>query len=722
MKKSSTSADLSKSWRMRELASTFLLAACATRHCLNTHFSHNNTIMAEPVAKKRRISPPQQTNGAVPGFAKWDLEQDYEKRSRSRKKDEKREKLMVKTSEGKVTVNPRMEEEEANNKAISDDDSFLASDDGEGDSGVADLEPKPDLVRKPLLSRKEEIRQAKEDLAKIAGLLNESPEDNIGLLNNLADIANSENVAVRKIALVAQSAVYISIIPGYRIRPLSKDDLNAKVSKDVRKLRSFEQGLLAGYKGYVNTLSKLAANRGRPGHDQATDASLASVAISCVCTLLTSVPHFNCRNELVECIVLKLSSRRVDPDFVKARDALEKLFQEDEDGHSSLEAVSQLTKTMKTKNYAVHESVINTFLHLRLLTEFNHKASTKAIDKDDDEDRPVDKKGKQKREFRTKRERKNLRERKQVESEMKEADAIVSYEDRDKNQAETLKLVFIAYFRILKDRVQHLMGAVLEGLARYSHLINQDFFGDILEALKDLINEAESLQETINAEENIEDDEKETVQRNATRESLLCIITAFALLNGQQDVVKSAHSLSLDLTFFISHLYRTLIPLAVDTDIELSAKKAHLADPNGLVVPTARDTKVNVATTAVLLLRSLQSVLQPATGTKFVPPVRLAAFLKQLHTLALHVPQKSAIAILELIKQVTKSQGAKVAALWYTEERKGDGVFDARSQEIESSNPFASTIWETELLRLHFDPHIRESLAETVKNVRTSSS
>ncbi|KAF1818388.1 nucleolar complex-associated protein 3 [Dissoconium aciculare CBS 342.82] len=676
--------------------------------------------MAEPVAKKRRISPSHQTNGAVPGFAKWDLEQDYEQRLRSRKKDTKREKLMVKTSEGKITVNPRMEEEDVDTQAIGDDDSLLASGDDEGDSAVADLEPKRPIARKPVLPRKEQIRQAKEDLARIAGLLNESPEENIGLLSTLAEISNSEEVAVRKIALAAQSAIYISIIPGYRIRPLSKDDLNAKVSKDVRKLRSFEQGLLAGYKDYVNTLSKLAANRGRSGKDQATDASLAGVAISCICTLLTSVPHFNCRNDLVESIVLKLSSRRLDPDFIKARDALEKLFQEDEDGHSSLEAVSQLTKTMKTKNWAVHESVVNTFLHLRLLTEFNHKASTRSIDKDDDDDRPVDKKGKQKREFRTKRERKNLRERKQVATEMKEADAIVSYEDRDKNQAETLKLVFIAYFRILKDRVQHLMGAVLEGLARYSHLINQDFFGDILEALKDLINEAESLQESFN-EEDFEDDEKDTVQRNATRESLLCIITAFALLNGQQDVIKSANSLSLDLSFFISHLYRTLIPLAVDTELELSARVAHLADPNGLVVPTARDTKVNVSTTAVLLLRSLQSVLQPASGTKFVPPVRLAAFLKQLHTLALHVPQKSATAILELIKQVTKSQGAKVAALWHTEERKGDGVFDARSQEIESSNPFASTIWETELLRLHFDPNIRESLAETVKNVRTSS-
>src|ERR1700709_2721170 len=112
-------------------------------------------------------------------------------------------------------------------------------------------------------------------------------------------------------------------------------------------------------------------------------------------------------------------------------------------------------------------------------------------------------------------------------------------------QSETLKLVFATSFRVVKARPPHLMGAVLEGLAKYSHLINQDFFGDILEALKDLINEAEA-----SLELDEEDGERAVdlaTQRNATRESLLCIITAFALLQGQQDVAKSANSLHLDL-------------------------------------------------------------------------------------------------------------------------------------------------------------------------------
>ncbi|KAF2164589.1 hypothetical protein M409DRAFT_56421 [Zasmidium cellare ATCC 36951] len=680
--------------------------------------------MAERAIKKRRLSPPDDGRTAVPGFAKWDLEQDYEQRlQKKKKKDDKRDKLLVKTAEGHLVENPRTEQEEQEDDA----DSFLASGDEDGDSGVADLQPKP-KPRKPSLPPKEQIRQAKEDLARIAGSISENPEENIGQLGALAELAASQNVTVKKLALATQLAVYKDIIPGYRIRPLSKDDLSGKVSKEVKKLRSFEQGLLSGYKAYMSSLSSLAVAKPSRGIDRKAANSLASVAISCSCTLLTSVPHFNNRGDLIGILVKKLSSRHADADFAKCREAIEQLFRDDEEGHASLDVVGQLTKMMKGKNWNIHESVLNTFLHLRLLSEFAHKASTNRVDKAEDEEQ-VGKKPKFKKEFRTKREKKVMRERKGIEKEMKEADATVSYEERDKNQSETLKLVFVAYFRILKGRVQHLMGAVLEGLAKYSHLINQDFFGDVLEVLKDLMHEAQAALAQDDDEDEQEEEEddaelEEAMRRNATRESLLCIITAFALLQGQLDVSKSAKTLHLDLSFFIKHLYQTLVPLAMDLDVELSAKTAHLNDPNGLHVPTtsSKENKVNVATTTVLLLRSLQSVLLPPTNTKSVPPVRVAAFIKQLETLCLHLPQKSAIAVLELLKHVTKTHGGKVAALWYTEERKGDGVFDPLSQEVESSNPFASTVWEGELLRLHFDPKIREAVKAIEGNIKSARS
>ncbi|KAI6914012.1 hypothetical protein D0867_04269 [Hortaea werneckii] len=664
----------------------------------------------EPANKRRKLSPP--TNN-VPGFAKWNLEQDYEQRPRKRK-DAKSEKLPVKTAEG-WKENQRQEPEDARQEQDDDADSFLASgDEGDGaekDSGVADLEPKPKPAPKPRLPPKEEIRQAKEDLARIAGNISEDPEENIGQLGSLAHIAESENVTVQKLALGTQLAVYKDIIPGYRIRPLTKDDMNAKLSKDVRKLRSFEQSLLGGYKDYVKSLEKLAS-----------DDKLAAVATGCACNLITSVPHFNCRNELLAILVKKLSTRHFTTEGVKCVEALEQLFRDDEEGHASLEAVSQLTKMLKSRNYQVHESALNSFLHLRLLSEFSQKASTTSVDKDQSQSNPKEKMKKKDREFRTKRERKLVKERKAVEKEMKEADAAVSYETRDKNQAETLKMVFVAYFRILKARVQHLMGAVLEGLAKYAHLINQDFFGDVLEALKDLINDAEY---SLHASEENQADEEQKLddgaRRNAVRESMLCIITAFALLQGQQDVVKSVNTLHLDLNFFITHLYRTLLPLAMETDLELSAKNSeHLSDPNGLPVTTSEGgkAKVNVATTTVLLLRSLQSVLLPPTGTRLVPPVRVAAFAKQLMTLSLHLPQKSAVAVTGLLQQVTKTHGSKISSLWNTEERKGDGVFDALSEEVESSNPFAGTVWEGELLRMHWDPRVRDSIKAIEGNVK----
>lgn len=662
-------------------------------------------------AKRRKLSPPEENGVPVPGFAKWNLEQDYERRPRKNKKKEERDRLPVKKADRWVT-----DERHENNQNHPDDpkdESDVELQDK--DSAVADLEPNT-FVKKPQLSAKQEILQAKEDLARIAGTISENPEEQIGLLGSLAQFAESETVTVKKLTLGTQLAVYKDIIPGYRIRPLSKDDLQAKLSKDIKKLRNFEQGLLGGYKDFVQSLDRIS----KP--DSNVDSSLASVGLSCVCALLQAVPHFNCRNELMAILVRKLSTKIVDGDFVKCREALEQLFEDDDEGHASLEAVSQLTKMIKSKNYNIHEDVLNTFLHLRLLSEFAHKASTNSIDKDGDAGGKLGKKAKQKKEYRSKRERKLLRERKEVEKEMKEADAAVSFEERDKNQAETLKMVFVTYFRILKARTQHLMGAVLEGLAKYAHLINQDFFGDVLESLRELINDASaSLQE----DEEAEVDEDSTQDRNATRESLLCIITAFALLQGQQDVAKSADSLHLDLDFFITHLYRTLLPLSQDQDIELSAKSNHLTDPNGLPIPvtTANNAKINVATTTVLLLRSLQSVLMPPNQpAKSVPPVRTAAFTKQLLMLSLHLPQKSAAAVLALLQQVTKVHGSRIAALWNTEERKGDGVFDALSQEVGGSNPFAATAWEGELLRLHFDPKVRDGVKGVEKNVREAGS
>ena len=660
-----------------------------------------------PAVKRRKLSPPvtsdpDPSKSTLVGWtttiddfsnraAGWDLEQNYEQRPRKQKKKEKENtRLPIKTAEGRV-------EQLKVPDVTHDEDSWLSSE----EESIEDSGNVQEEVEVPI---RQQILEAKEELARLATSINENPEEHAGMFRTLGQIAASSNPTIKKLALATQLAVYKDVIPGYRIRPIAEVDQTEKVSKDVRRLRAFEQSLVSSYQVYIKDLAACAKTR----QERVSEAALRvkQVAIACTCALLIAVPHFNFRGELLKILVGKLSTNTIDADFVKCRETLESLFRNDEEGTSSLDAVGLITRMMKAGNYQIDESILNTFLHLRLLSEFSSKASQNRIDKASEDSHGGLQKSKVKKEFRTKKQRKIMKERKAVEKEFKEADATVSHEQRDRMQAETLKLVFVTYLRILKARVPHLMGAVLEGLAKYAHLINQDLFGDLLEILKSSISDYKGCM-GVDGEELEEEDGSSSSVRDPIRESLLYITTAFALLEGQ-DVARSAPSLNLDLTDFIAHLYRCLHSFCVNPDIELSHKSLRLPDPHAppstLLTTTA--PRVNLQTTTVLMLRALTSILTPRSA----PPVRLGAFTKQLFTSTLQLPEKSTLAMVSLLSNVTKVHGRKVAALWNTEERKGDGVFDAMRADLESSNPFASTIWDGELLKLHYTPAVREGI------------
>ncbi|KAL4931907.1 nuclear export protein Noc3 [Aspergillus undulatus] len=681
--------------------------------------------------KRRRVSPPGEDENASKSLgdfyshaAEWDLEQDYEQRPRKlNKKEKERTRLPIKTSEGFKNVEPEVPEAESEAEEV---DSFLGTD-SDGEDGDTEDDAEESEEEAPKIPLKQQIIQAKEEIARAATLINEDPEEHISSFKIMAEMMEGDtHVAVKKLALLSQAAVYKDVIPGYRIRPLSDEETSGKISKEVRKLRNYEQSLLSGYKHYIQTLLAFT----KSSKDKATaDAGIKSVALNCACSLLLAVPHFNFRAELLRIIVNQLARKRVDDDFIKCRDTLQEVFHKDDDGVVSLEAVRLLSKMMKARDFKIHGSVLDTFLSLRLLREFSSKASRDRVDRDNDEETIGGKKPKQKKEFRTKRNRKLEKERKAVEKDMKEADALVSHEARDKSQAETLKLVFGIYFRILKLRVPNLMGPVLEGLAKYAHMINQDFFGDLLEALKDLIGHAEEDELNLGDNDNGDEESDEetpnstSAPRDSTRESLLCTVTAFALLEGQ-DASKAAAALHLDLSFFIKHLYRTLYSLSTNPDVEYNPNASdalRLPDPNSSPQNTPQDPrkrKVNFQTPIVLLLRCLNaSLISRANGLP--PPVRLASFAKRLMTTSLQVPEKSALATLALLDKLAKHNARRISSLWYSEERKGDGVFNPYATDFEATNVFAGTIWEGELLRLHYCPAVRDAVTGIEKMIVT---
>ncbi|KKA26866.1 hypothetical protein TD95_002440 [Thielaviopsis punctulata] len=639
----------------------------------------------------------------------WNLEQDYENRPRKRNKREKEStRLPIKTADGRLQ-HVHADPVDAGHESEASDGDWLENADMNNDAAESDAD-KEEGETKPEIPIKEQVRIAQEELAKIATSLNIDPEDHPGAFKALAKIGDSKIPAIQKLAMMTQMAVYKDVIPGYRIRP-AEEGTKELLSKETRTLRAYEQAMVAGYQAYIKRLSQLAKAdpHSRTGGKK---ASVGSIAILCACTLLTSVPHFNFRSELLKIVVWKLSRRQVDDDFVRCLDALRDLLKDDEDGRYALEAVSLVTKMMKSREFQIDESVVNLFLELRLLSEFSGTASNERAESSVLAP-------KKKKVFLNKRERKSRKEQKALEKDMAQAEAVVSHEERERMQSETLKLVFATYFRILKQRLPHLMGATLEGLAKYAHLINQDFFGDLLEALKDLIRHADNDanaelegrdqdNEDEDEEEEDGDDEDDTPTRNTSREALLCNATAFALLAGQ-DAHNARNDLHLDLSHFTTHLYRSLLALSVNPDLEKTSR-SHLWDPTQPKPARIVPNRVNLQTTTVLLIRCLTAALLPHWGVRSVPPVQLAAFSKQLMSAALHMPEKSSRAVLALLTDVAETHSKKVSSLWNTEERKGDGTFNPLSETIGGSNPFAATIWEGEILRRHFSPQVREGV------------
>ena len=209
-----------------------------------------------------------------------DIEQEYERLPRKTKQKES-SRLPIKTAEGWIAQDAK---EEAKND---DSDSFLESDDGlENEDHEAEESGDEVEDNGPKLSHREQVMKAKEDLARIASLINEDPEEHVGGLRALAHVAHTSNITVKQLAIATQCAVYKDIIPGYRIRPLSEDEMKEKVSKEVKRFRNYEQSIVSGYQAYVRGLGRLA--RVRRGNGKAWNRKL-SVHGHSMCVNLTAL-------------------------------------------------------------------------------------------------------------------------------------------------------------------------------------------------------------------------------------------------------------------------------------------------------------------------------------------------------------------------------------------------------------------------------------------------
>ncbi|KZV91077.1 nucleolar complex-associated protein 3 [Exidia glandulosa HHB12029] len=553
-----------------------------------------------------------------------------------------------------------------------------------------------DVLR--ISSRKQRVQAAKEQIASLCQEIIADPENNLALLRRLVTFSLEKVTSpaypdpvpndpiIRKLAILSQMNVFKDVAPGYRIRALTDKEKSEKVSQMVQRTRDWEQGLVTVYQSYLRTLDDALKSK----------SELAPVALQCMATLLSELTHFTFRANLMGAIVRQLSRKSWDSSSELCQKTVISVFRNDETGEASLELVRLLNRMIKERHFNVHGNVLSCLMHLRLKSELHVRASDTKAEKDEDDKPKMKKRGKDKKEqYLSKKERKNLKERKVIEKELREADAEVDKEERAKTHTETLKLLFVLYFRILKNpRRTPLLTPALRGIARFAHLVNVDFFRDLLKVLQEHVARGGGSNDEDSGEEGV-DDHRDLQYR------LQCIVTAFELLSGQGEAIM------IDLEDFVTHLYK-LIPL--------------LASCRTLEEPVedrgAGATNSRAQTLSSMMIRALTLALAPRSNRNQSSPTRTAAFIKRLLTACLSLPSSTAQQVLVFIHSLV-AEDPRLDALFSTEERCANGRYRPDLDDPQLSCPWSTSAWEVvTLCQQHWDPKVREQAVTLADFVR----
>jgi nucleolar complex protein 3 len=131
------------------------------------------------------------------------------------------------------------------------------------------------MLLKPKSAR---VAAAREQIARLSTDIVGDPEVSIGLLRRLSVFAQSSIVrpehdsmarekglptkievddAIRGAALLSLTAVYVDVLPGYRIRALTDKEKEEKVNQETSRRREYEQGLVDVYRTHLETCEKV---------------------------------------------------------------------------------------------------------------------------------------------------------------------------------------------------------------------------------------------------------------------------------------------------------------------------------------------------------------------------------------------------------------------------------------------------------------------------------
>lgn len=248
--------------------------------------------------------------------------------------------------------------------------------------------------------------------------------------------------------------------------------------------------------------------------------------------------------------------------------------------------------------------------------------------------------------------RKRDKETANIESELREGQATVDKITLARNQSDILQSVVLTYFRVLKSdnlkaqSVQRLLPVALEGLAKFAHLINIDTVQDLLDIMKILLKQIDCL---------------------PVAAAMNCILTAFSTLQGP------GREMPIDQKEYIAPLYSQISRLGTDD----------------------HDQDVTSVT--------LECLNAAFIKRREFSTVRVAAFMKQILTTAMHTPTASATPLIAFVRQLIQRYPSAAQMLENEQDVITSGSYQFDVDDSEHSNPFATSAWELATLKFHYN-------------------
>lgn len=525
--------------------------------------------------------------------------------------------------------------------------------------------------------RLDQIPNKQAEIRKLSTEVLASPEEKLGdNMVLLLALCVDDSLLIKQLAVLSCAAIFADLMPAYRIREDNEERASdgPALSKEVKKLRRYERVFLHNYRAFVELLGVILSLR-KP--NPMTDADVALyensrkqrkfhvkslkalhqmqlIATRALNKIFLSNPSFNHGESLVK-LLIPCADRMDVVNGEAAQVAVETigaLFEKRHELEQIYFTVLEMGRYVKSKKFRCNPRMLATFLRLSI---------SDAI-ADIDIKNTSDRNSKQ---HVTKKEKKARKFGKMVDNKVREAEAERRRTDVERFQRQMAQSMFLTYFRVIKSTQNSpLLPVVLQGVARWCHLLNVDFMFEIVSALLKLLQ-----------------------QGNLPLQSALyCAITAFQALKNSGDVFR------VDLSSYYHFVYSRLLQMP-------------------FVRPPSQE-EWQVEPVEEVAAQCLQLML---SSKSYRMANRSAAFCKRLATVALHSTPGAAIGLLQLCRRIIATD-SRLDQLVDPEEAGTVDVFSPEVDDPDNCNPFSTSLFELLLLQEHYHPHVKMFATQALKN------